>query len=370
MGNTMIQDSTTGNIMGLRDGFVPVGMKEYGGILYIASYNQKTGEGQLGTIPSPVFNYTYKDPEITTLGVQISDIDSTNLGDSLLDGVPYYKYYKDPIKMSDTRMMPGDQFIIVLELQDNKKIPTISRPCIKGTVAGSKSKFIDIEISFPVIDSLKNLEEITKFEQETKTPTIRRSARSVSGVSQSANNFVSNLSQLDVLDTWRSDYYQDEIDIKDLIKETDILDTIDLSEYSINLTKEPSNIELVYYNLITGFDNGDIPDCGLLKFILEAKTERSSSTIEVPTSHKRQNYYIEENLEVQISNYWFILSRELGNNTLDSERCQADDCFRAYPNILPGYLYIRVKPELPSDFNFILNKSTGIYSPNVFVITE
>jgi hypothetical protein len=39
MGNTMIQDSTTGNIMGLRDGFVPVGMKEYGGILYIASYN-------------------------------------------------------------------------------------------------------------------------------------------------------------------------------------------------------------------------------------------------------------------------------------------------------------------------------------------
>jgi len=39
MGNTTICDSTTGNIMGLEDGFVPVGMKEYGGILYIASYN-------------------------------------------------------------------------------------------------------------------------------------------------------------------------------------------------------------------------------------------------------------------------------------------------------------------------------------------
>jgi hypothetical protein len=58
MGNTKIQDSTTGNIMGLRDGFVPIGMKEYGGILYIASYNINTKEGEIGTIPSPVFNYT------------------------------------------------------------------------------------------------------------------------------------------------------------------------------------------------------------------------------------------------------------------------------------------------------------------------
>jgi hypothetical protein len=31
--------------MGLRNGFVPLGMKEHGGVLYIASYNIFTKEG-------------------------------------------------------------------------------------------------------------------------------------------------------------------------------------------------------------------------------------------------------------------------------------------------------------------------------------
>lgn len=58
MGNTLIKDSVTGNIMALSEGFIPVGMKEYGGILYIASIN-KEGVGELGTIPSPLVSYTY-----------------------------------------------------------------------------------------------------------------------------------------------------------------------------------------------------------------------------------------------------------------------------------------------------------------------
>lgn len=53
MGNTLIQDSTTGHIMGLSEGFVPVGLKEHGGIMYIASVN-KEGKGEIGTIPSPI----------------------------------------------------------------------------------------------------------------------------------------------------------------------------------------------------------------------------------------------------------------------------------------------------------------------------
>jgi hypothetical protein len=39
MGNTRIVDSRTGKIMGLHPGFIPVGMKEHGGVLYIASVN-------------------------------------------------------------------------------------------------------------------------------------------------------------------------------------------------------------------------------------------------------------------------------------------------------------------------------------------
>lgn len=58
MGNTLIKDSITGSIMALNDGFIPLGMKEHGGILYIASYNPATKEGELGSIPSPIIRYT------------------------------------------------------------------------------------------------------------------------------------------------------------------------------------------------------------------------------------------------------------------------------------------------------------------------
>jgi hypothetical protein len=59
--------------MGLNDGFVPVGMKEYGGILYIASYNPNTKEGELGTIPSPMITYT-NDSTDSSINKIIADI--------------------------------------------------------------------------------------------------------------------------------------------------------------------------------------------------------------------------------------------------------------------------------------------------------
>ena len=37
-------------------GYVPVGMKEYGGIIYVASYNPITNKGQIGSFPSPERN--------------------------------------------------------------------------------------------------------------------------------------------------------------------------------------------------------------------------------------------------------------------------------------------------------------------------
>lgn len=65
MGNTLIKDSITGNIISLSNGFVPLGIKERGGILYIASYNPQTKEGELGTVPSPIIHYTYNNEAIS-----------------------------------------------------------------------------------------------------------------------------------------------------------------------------------------------------------------------------------------------------------------------------------------------------------------
>jgi hypothetical protein len=64
MGNTLIQDSATGNIMGLNPGFIPTGIKEHGGIMYITSVGKDDNGnpiGEIGTIPSPIIRDIYKD---------------------------------------------------------------------------------------------------------------------------------------------------------------------------------------------------------------------------------------------------------------------------------------------------------------------
>lgn len=45
----------------LNPGFIPVGMKEYNGILYIVSYNPQTKESEIGTYPSPAQNYSHNE---------------------------------------------------------------------------------------------------------------------------------------------------------------------------------------------------------------------------------------------------------------------------------------------------------------------
>lgn len=47
MGNTKISNAF------LPAGYVPVGMKEHGGIIYVAAYNPTTKKGQIGSFPSP-----------------------------------------------------------------------------------------------------------------------------------------------------------------------------------------------------------------------------------------------------------------------------------------------------------------------------
>lgn len=47
MGNTRVENAK------LPPGYIPIGMKEYGGIIYIACYNPLTNKGQIGCFPSP-----------------------------------------------------------------------------------------------------------------------------------------------------------------------------------------------------------------------------------------------------------------------------------------------------------------------------
>lgn len=102
MGNTRIQDSATGNVMSLNPGFIPVGMKEHGGIMYIASVN-KDGEGEIGTIPSPIIRDVYKDKISIPFDDTIIPIDSG-----------------DPIQITN-KLYPTDKFIANLQMSIDPK---------------------------------------------------------------------------------------------------------------------------------------------------------------------------------------------------------------------------------------------------------
>jgi hypothetical protein len=84
--------------MGLSPGFIPVGMKEHGGIMYIASVN-KEGEGEIGTIPSPIIRDIYKEK------VSIPFANNTYIP---ID-------YGDPIQITN-KLYPADKFIANLQM--------------------------------------------------------------------------------------------------------------------------------------------------------------------------------------------------------------------------------------------------------------
>lgn len=97
MGNTLIQDSATGNIMGLSPGFIPIGMKEHGGIMYITSVD-KDGNGEIGTIPSPIIRDVYKAKTTLTIK-QTIPIDND----------------APPVEISN-KLYPADKFIANLSM--------------------------------------------------------------------------------------------------------------------------------------------------------------------------------------------------------------------------------------------------------------
>lgn len=86
----------------LETGFVPVGVKEYGGIIYVASYNPITGLSQLGSFPSPERNLTQD--EISIKQTNITDSDFRSNGE-----IKYY-YKRLDVMPEDMYLNPGDKF--------------------------------------------------------------------------------------------------------------------------------------------------------------------------------------------------------------------------------------------------------------------
>ena len=117
-GNEVVLQNDMGNASvdkaQLPAGYVPLGAKEHGGIIYVASYNPLTDESQIGCFPSPQRNF--------------ANSSECNLGfDSLYDFVghgepatlPNHYYINKPYEQriitidgTDGIIRPGDKFVI------------------------------------------------------------------------------------------------------------------------------------------------------------------------------------------------------------------------------------------------------------------
>lgn len=103
MGNARVETAY------LPEGYMPVGTCEYGGIIYIVSYNPLEDKSQIGCFPSPERNIS--SDEIGIPNVHISKEDFQELDE---DGIPtgVLKHNTQYVLLKNDNLNPGDKFLI------------------------------------------------------------------------------------------------------------------------------------------------------------------------------------------------------------------------------------------------------------------
>lgn len=129
-GNEFILQNDMGNYKlekaKLPSDYIPVGVKEYGGIIYIVSYNPIDKLCQIGSYPSPQTLFDNSDDkknEQDYLGIEMKPLDVSDLNalfnDEIPDSIPKYTKLSElqtlvilmnPEKMQDLYLNPGDKY--------------------------------------------------------------------------------------------------------------------------------------------------------------------------------------------------------------------------------------------------------------------
>lgn len=105
----------------LPQGYVPVGMKEHGGIIYVASHNPATGYSQIGCFPSPQQLYGNDDEaEFTKININLNNhLEYINNNyTQIKQDFCRYKLFDENNKIREFH--PGDKFIITANLNPIK----------------------------------------------------------------------------------------------------------------------------------------------------------------------------------------------------------------------------------------------------------
>lgn len=94
----------------LPEGYIPLGTTEFGGIIYIVSYNPLTDRCQIGSFPSPERNVTSDElgESAKTLNTSVfyDSVDSSALYKSIITACTY------KLILTDSALNPGDKFVV------------------------------------------------------------------------------------------------------------------------------------------------------------------------------------------------------------------------------------------------------------------
>lgn len=123
----------------LPSGYVPVGMKEHGGIIYVASHNPITGKSQIGSFPSPQQLYNGEEDNIESISINFNQMVAIDSNYS----VPIIKYETvkselfrntDSSTVSYRVFHPGDKFIITTDSFTNSNNSPLLQAIADGIV--------------------------------------------------------------------------------------------------------------------------------------------------------------------------------------------------------------------------------------------
>lgn len=140
----------------LPSGYVPVGIKEYGGIIYVASYNPLTNKGQIGSFPSPERNISSEEAGTPQQSINIHELFKFTPKSGATES--YQKVSLFP-KKSDTIIRPGDKFMLQFYPQDGVTWNDLKK-VITDFDNDGENKLLKLRLA--VLDSNGNLKDITQ----------------------------------------------------------------------------------------------------------------------------------------------------------------------------------------------------------------
>ena len=153
----------------LPPGYEPVGIKEYGGVIYIAAYNPITNHSQIGSFPSPERKIDYNDDNSLKSDFDFENFVSTTGGNIITDSE-----LKIPVMINDSFLIPltktntlhvGDKFVVYApgfsEMKDDISNYDNIDYSESDKVYSPKNRKYTIQIG--VLNEQNNFNDITKY---------------------------------------------------------------------------------------------------------------------------------------------------------------------------------------------------------------